>query len=167
MPPFSFQLQAAYHVKESSGKKERRRACGGEIKASECDIKKFERATLGSGLSYSPGNCRMGWNYDVACVERSVRDRVLNSSSSSQVWHRDDNLFPRCEKSVREMNQRSSTEKSVLGVQNQLTEVKVDHHNLQVSDYRYIEKVFTNVRQKLNCLEGEQMLDQRDNVLTW
>ena len=65
------------------------------------------------------------------------------------------------------MNHGSSTRRQVRGVQNQL--VKLDHHNHnpQVSNTRYIEKVFTNVRQKLNRPEGDQMLDQRANVLIW
>ena len=44
------------------------------------------------------------------------------------------------------------------GVQKQLTEVKLDHHILHVSDNRYIEKVF------MNRLEGDQMLDQRADM---
>ena len=56
--------------------------------------------------------------------------------------HRDDNLF-------------QSTEKSGREVQNRLTE-----------DTRYIEKVFTNVRQKVSRPEEDQMvLEQRVNVL--
>ena len=66
-----------------------------------------------------------------------------------------------------EMSQRSSAGKPVRGIQNQLTRTKLDHHNLQVSDNLYIEKVFTNVRQELNRSEDDQMLDQRVNVLTW
>ena len=61
----------------------------------------------------------------------------------------------------------SSTRCAVRGVQNQLTEARLDHHNLQVSDTRYSEKVFTKVRQKLNRAEDDEMLDQRGNVLTW
>ena len=45
--------------------------------------------------------------------------------------------------------------------------MKFEHQNLQVSDNLYIEKVFTNVRQKLNRSEDDQMLDQRVNVLIW
>ena len=36
-----------------------------------------------------------------------------------------------------------------------------------MSDNLYIEKVFTNVRQKLNRSEDDRMLDQRANVLIW
>ena len=94
-------------------------------------------------------------------------DRSENSASSSQLWRRDDNLFPSTVKSVRLINQRSGTVKLVRESQNQLKEVKLDRHNLQVSDNRYIEKVFTNVRQKLDRLGGDEMLDQWVTVLIW
>ena len=38
--------EAEHHVEESSGTKDRRRACGGEIKASEFDCKKFDRESI-------------------------------------------------------------------------------------------------------------------------
>ena len=126
---------------------------------------------LDSRTSYSPGKQGLGRNSVFMRTERSARDTVQNLTASSQVWHRGDNSFPSTssERSEQEMNQGSSTRRQVRGVQNQLTEVKLDHHNhnLQVSDTRYIEKFFTNVRQKLNRPEGDQMLDQRANVLIW
>ena len=65
------------------------------------------------------------------------------------------------------MNQRSSTAgRTVREVQNQLTKVKLNHYNFEISNTRYIEKVFANVRKQLNCPEGDQMLEQRVNVLT-
>ena len=126
---------------------------------------------LDSRTSYSPGKQGLGRNSVFMRTERSARDRVQNLTTNSHVWHRGDNSFrsTSSERSEREMNQGSSTRRQVRGVQNQLAEVKLDHHNhdLQVSDTRYIEKFFTNVRQKLNRPEGDQMLDQRANVLTW
>ena len=116
---------------------------------------------LDSGTSYSLEKCSLGWNSDLTGAERPVRGRVENSSSNCQVSHRSGNPFPSTERSEREINQRSSTGRPMRGVQNQLTEVKL----LQVSDTRYIEKVLTNVRQKLNRPDGDQMLDQRVNVL--
>ena len=44
---------------------------------------------------------------------------------------------------------------------------RLDHHNLQVTDYGYVEKVFTNLRRKLNRTEDDEMLDLKTNVLTW
>ena len=118
--------------------------------------------TLDSGTSYSPEKYRLCWNSDLTRCERSVPE-----SKISQVWHRGDNPFSSTESSVREMNERPSAVKPVRGVQNQLTEVKLDHQNLQVFENRYIEKVLMNVRRKLNRPEGDQMLDHRVHLLIW
>ena len=75
--------------------------------------------------------------------------------------------FTSAERSVREMTQRSSTGQPVREIQNPLTEVKLNHHNLQISDTRYDEKVFAIIQQTFNCPEDDQMLDQRINVLIW
>ena len=70
------------------------------------------------------------------------------------MWHRRDDPF-------------RSTGRPGREVHNQLTEIKLIHHNLDISKTRYIEKVFTNVQQKLNRLEGDQMLDLRVNVFIY
>ena len=59
---------------------------------------------LDLGISYGLVKCRLGWNSDLTSTKKSGRDRNENSASSSQVWHRDDNPFPRTERSGREMN---------------------------------------------------------------
>ena len=84
------------------------------------------------------------------------------------MWHRDDNPFPSTERSGREKNQRSRNDKSGPEVQNHLTEVRMNHHNLEISNARYIEKVFAKVRPKLNRPEDNQIVvDQKGNVLIW
>ena len=131
-------------------------------------VSAYQSPMLDSGVSFSFGNYRFGWHSDLTSAERSVRDRVENSASSSQVWHRDDNLFPSTERSGRQMTQRSSTWRLVREVQNQFTKVTLNHHNLEIPDTRYIEKVFANVRQKLNRPESDRIvLDQKVNVLIW
>ena len=52
---------------------------------------------------------------------------------------------------------------------NKLQVMKLNHHNLEISNTRYIEKVFANVRQKLNRPEEDQIVvDQKKvNVLIW
>ena len=53
LQPFSFNLKAEHLVEESSGKKDRRRARDGKIKASKFDIKKFEpKTTSHVGFGY-------------------------------------------------------------------------------------------------------------------
>ena len=55
---FSFNSKCEHHVEEgNAGKKDRRRACGGKIEASEFDIKKFE--------CESPVNSGLSWNSDL------------------------------------------------------------------------------------------------------
>ena len=59
-------MNFSMYVEESSGKKDRRRACGGEIKASEFDIKKFERESISDVASRSiiqPGELQIGWEF--------------------------------------------------------------------------------------------------------
>ena len=38
---------------------------------------------------------------------------------------------------------------------------------MQISDHRYVEKVFKNLRQKLNLGEEALVLDLKTNVLIW
>ena len=49
----------------------------------------------------------------------------------------------------------------------QLQTTRMDHHNLQVTDYGYVEKVFTNLRRKLNRTEEDEIFDLKTNVLIW
>ena len=39
----------------------------------------------------------------------------------------------------------------------QLQTTRLDHHNLQVTGHGYVEKVFTNLRRKLNRTENDEM----------
>ena len=52
-----------------------------------------------------------------------------------------------------------------IEIQQQTT--RLDHHNLQVTDYGYVEKVFTNLRRKLNRTEDDEMFHLKTNVLIW
>ena len=52
-------------------------------------------------------------------------------------------------------------------IQIQLQTTRLDHHNLQVTDYGYVEKVFTNLRRKLNRNEKDEMFDLTTIVLIW
>ena len=67
LQPFSSNEEKAEHnVEESSGKKDRRRACGDEIKAGECHIKKFERESishLGFGYIIQLGEVQIGLEF--------------------------------------------------------------------------------------------------------
>ena len=85
-----------------------------------------------------------------------MRDRVLNPAANSQEWPRDDNPFSSIGKTVRSVVcVRSSTRKLVRGTENQLARKKLDYHSMRISDNQYLEKVFKNLRQKLNRSEIE------------
>ena len=49
----------------------------------------------------------------------------------------------------------------------QLQTTGLDHHNLQVTDYGYVEKVFTHLRRKLNRAGDDEMFDLKTNVWIW
>ena len=86
-------------------------------------------------------------------------------SVNSQEWQRDDNPISSSGRRVRGVFERSSTGRLVRGIENQLARTKLDYHSMQISDNQYLDKVFTNIRQKLNRSEKEQIFDQKVNVL--
>ena len=47
----------------------------------------------------------------------------------------------------------------------QLQTIRLDHHNMQVTAYGYLEKVFVNLRRQLNRTEDDEMFDLKTNVL--
>ena len=51
------------------------------------------------------------------------------------------------------------------GVENQLARTRLDFHNMQISDYRYVDNVYENLRQKLSLISYE--LNEKTNVLIW
>ena len=55
--------------------------------------------------------------------------------------------------------------KQQRGVQKQHERTKLDYHNTQISDYRYVEKVFENLRQKLRL--SSYTHDAKTDVLIW
>ena len=62
---------------------------------------------------------------------------------------------------------RSGTSKPVGSIKNQLVRKKLDYHNIQISDERYLGKVLKHLRQKLNLPESEKIHDKKTNVLIW
>ena len=124
--------------------------------------------SMDSGASYGPGNQESGRHSVFASIGKPVRDRVRNPAMNSQERQRDGNPFSSTGKPVRSgVCERSSTRKPVRGIENQLARMKLDNHNMLISDNQYLEKDFTNFRQKLNLWENEPILDQKTNVLIW
>ena len=87
-----------------------------------------------------------------------ARDRVQNLATNSQEWRKDDNPFRGTVKPVRSgvcVCERPSTRKPVRGVENQLARTRLVYHKIQISHYRYVDKVFENLRQKLSPMETQ------------
>ena len=61
----------------------------------------------------------------------------------------------------------SSIEKSMAREQDRLTETRLTHHNFEISNTPYLEKLLTNVRHKLSRQEVDQMLDLKVNGISW
>ena len=57
------------------------------------------------------------------------------------------------------MKSVQSEVKLVRGIESQLIRKKLNHHNMQISDNQCLEKVFKNLRKKLNRSENEKILD--------
>ena len=99
----------------------------------------------------------------------SCTNRVQNPAENSQECQKDVTpVFKFWETSAGLcVCERSSTGRSVRGIENQLARKKLGCHDMQISDNQDLEKVFTNIRQKLNRSENEKILDQKVNVLIW
>ena len=82
-------------------------------------------------------------------VPRDVKDVNENTASSSQVWH-----------------QRGNTRS--VGTSCDNVETSLVHHNFsRYSMMHHLERVFSNVRQKLSRPEGDEMLDVEVNGMIW
>ena len=109
------------------------------------------------------------------CERDIVQNRVQNPETCSQVWKGDNQSQRSCGKLQRSTAQgampdssrgcgklqrdyvQGNMPKSSRGcgklqrkIEIQLQTTRLDHHNLQVTDYGYVEKVFTNLRRKLD-----------------
>ena len=111
-----------------------------------------QSSSLDSGASYSPGI--KDW-VGTLC-SRALRDRCKTESKTQQ-----------CDlKSGKETKIRFQE----TGARNPEPTFKDEVGLPRSSNFRTIyvlKKVFTNVRQKLDRSEGDQMLDQQINVLIW
>ena len=52
-------------------------------------------------------------------------------------------------------------------VEIRLETIRLENHNLQVTYYEYVEKVFTNLRHKLYRSKNDEMFDLKTNVFIW
>ena len=113
-----------------------------------------QSASMDSGCFIRPGESRFGSEF---CFRKHWETSAGQGPEPSE-WQRDDNPFSSTGKLVRSgLCERSSTGKSARGIENQLARKKLDYHNMQISDNQYTEKVFKNLRKKLNLSKSEHL----------
>ena len=113
---------------------------------------------LGASASDSPETLKAhSSNSDRTGTGRPVAKGLNKSTaSSSQVCHSDANTITSAERPVAE------TTKETIGA-------KLSHHNFQISgsNVGHLEKVCSNVRQKLSRPQGSDVLDIDINAMIW
>ena len=108
-------------------------------------------------------------NQELDQVRKLVRNNDQDPTAYSQERRQDDTPSSSTRQLVRSSESASSasTRKLVRGDDNQIERTRSAFHNMQVSDHRYPERVFRNLRQKLNLAEEAPVLDLKTNVLIW
>ena len=153
LQPF-FKQEAEHHVQESSGKRDRRRACRGEAEVGMLGFKKASECTIISSLDSDASKTQVNPQLDSNFVSSStgtlVRDRVWNPATSSQEWQKDDP----CPKEHKD----TCAEWCVWAFREYRDRCEV--HIMQISINRYLENVFENLRQKLNLSENADVLNE-------
>ena len=98
-----------------------------------------------------------------------MKDSSQDPTTHSQEWQQDDNPIRGARKLAQsgECESSGSTGKSVRGIDNKFERTRLEYHNMQISEYRYVERVFKNVRPKLNRSQNVQMLELKTYVLIW
>ena len=132
---------------------------------------------LSSGCCQYPGNPQLDSVYVKGaagnCRRDIVQNRVQNPETCSRVLKGDNQSQNGCEKLQRDTAQGNKPKSSRVcrklqrKIEIQLQTTRLDHHNLQVTDYGYVERVFTNLRRKLNGTEDDEMFHLKTNVLIW
>ena len=111
---------------------------------------------LGSSASYSPVSLKAKVQIWISLVSGKPVSRGLieNTASSSQVWHSDANTI-------------TSTLRPVAETTRKTTGTKLSHHNLEISrnNVGHLEKVYSNVRQKLGRQPGDDIPDIDVNAM--
>ena len=128
-----------------------------------------QTSSVDSGASCSLVNQEFCRNSVSGDTGKPVKDSSQDPTTHSQEWQQDDNLIRGARKLAQsgECESSGSTGKSVRGIDNKLERTRLEHHNMQISEYRYVERVFKNLRPLLNRSQNVQMLDLKTYVLIW
>ena len=86
---------------------------------------------------------------DTSSIDSGASDSSQDPTKHSQECQQDDKSCRGARKLVQsgECESSGSTRKPVRGIDNQLERTRLEYHFLQISDNRYVEKVFRNLRQ--------------------
>ena len=113
----------------------------------------------------------MNQELDQSYVSLRVRKLMRNSNQDptarSQERRLDDTPSSNTRKPVRsgESANSGSTRKPLRGIDCKHERTRLECHNMQISDYRHVEKVFRNFRQKFTVSEDAQEPVLKTNVL--
>ena len=126
-----------------------------------------------SSDSKEPGNQEL----DRSCVSSSGRKLTRNINQNPTIYSQErqqGNAQPSSTKKQRRRDESSNSARakklSARGKDNQFGKSKLHFRNMQIFSHRYLEKVFKNLRKKLNLAENAPPLGieaLKTNVLIW
>ena len=102
------------------------------------------------------GESRVGSEFCFREHRETSARQVQNPTTNSQEWQEDDNPHLGNGEQVRSgvCERSGSCGRLVRGVEHQLERTSLDFQNMQISDNRYVDKVFENLRQKMDSFGG-------------
>ena len=166
------QLKRQHHVEDNSRKKKRGEEPAVAKPRCTCLISRNllnqkQPSFLGLDAVIVQGNPQLDSESVLRSTGKPARNKDQNSATCSQERNEDIPGQGICGKLQRGdvCDSSGSCGKLQRGVENQLEKTRLDYHNMQISDYLYVEKVFENLRQKLLLIS--HTLDAKTNVLIW
>ena len=114
------------------------------------------KSWVGILFSLAQGNLRGTGSRTQQRILKSGRKKIIRFLAQGNVC----GVVCVCERSV-------GAGRPVQVFENQLARTQLDYHHMQISDDQYLEKVFENLRQKLNLSEDAEIFNQKTNVLIW
>ena len=109
-------------------------------------------SSSGSDASNVPVNPQLDSESVLGGTRKLARSRDQSPATSQQERNEDSLRQRGCWKQQR-------------GVENQLERTRLHFHNMQISDYGYVDKIFENLRQKLRLDSYEP--NEKTNVSIW
>ena len=161
---FRWNWKGKHHVEESLRKEDRKRSCGSKTEVCLFDFTEPDATlVLRFGCFCCPGvsaEAPGNWRETPTNQNRATSSQERGMAT---FWSRKLRDTPTrwcvCDSS-------GSCGKLQRRIVIQLEKTGLDH-NLQVTRFKYVDKVFTNLRHELNRSENDEMFDLKTNVLIW